>query len=509
MANEYQISQNSAEVLRNGPATAEISLIAAEVLNTGAAAAQITQISAEVVHNGAAAAQISLIAAEVIRNGTPITGLGVEISLIAVEVIRSLTDAYRLSHIPSSRIAYPLASASFGLQTFTLSHLRTRRTVYSISFPRGGINQKLPEINPYRPTIPSEIWAKDEILARFLREQSEILRQEHNKTQAGDTTFPWELLTRSSDSKQYNLGAQGKFYHPDYGIIHARYVQFTDWILAATSVSPVGFIAGASSQDWIVTNDFSLSSGDLAVGMAFLQDLPSQEAYGWAVTQGANPLSMSAIGIPSKVNEPYTWLGDGVLQAGGLGTVVGTRRPNRNDPLIAAGEFYIDVKGLSNDSIIALVQEQIDSQAGISSGLSIRVTTLESEMNAEQALSITFASNILTLVERITAEELTRSAAIDRLEGLMAGGFITQAVLDAAILAVTLAYQTADSGLSLRINSAQARADAAYALAAAIDTAGILVSIIGLNDGLATANSRISTLEIAGGFPPQLGHMGW
>ena len=84
------------------------------------------------------------------------------------------------------------------------------------------------EGNPFRPTLPDTPTGLSEEGSRFFREQTESLRLSHTMGQAGDTTFSWELLTETSTTRLYNPGAVGRFYHHTYGILLARYVQFTD-----------------------------------------------------------------------------------------------------------------------------------------------------------------------------------------------------------------------------------------------------------------------------------------
>lgn len=388
-------------------------------------------------------------------------------------------------------------------------------SVYAPKLSQTGVAVSGPEINPYRPTIPEELWDFSPMLARYLREQAEILRRQHNLIQAGDTTFPWELLTSFSDSQIYNLGAIGRFYHPDYGVIVARYVQFTDWAVGAAAVGPVGRVRQGDSQEWVVTNDLEISTNELVVGVAFLQATPSQGSYGWAVFNGVNPLTMQGLGVPASPSQPYTWQAAGLVKAGGIGTVVGTRKSTRNDSFIRPGEFYVAAGGLSSESIIQLVQAQLDSIADSSILLADRVSDLESDMASEQSLSLAFANSILELTNRLTKEEQTRSAAIDSLYELLEGGAITQAELDASILALTIQFDSQIAMLSGTVQVAQSRADAAYSLASAIDSAGILNSISGLTLGLAAATNRILTLEnqpaggkiipvVTGDIPPVL-----
>jgi hypothetical protein len=198
-----------------------------------------------------------------------------------------------------------------------------------------------------------------------------------------------------------------------------------------------------------------------------------------------------------------------VLQAGGLGTIFGSRRPVRNDTLIAAGEFFIDVGYLSDASIVALSSAALGDLAAQLASMGIRIDGLEARVDSVETTTATLTLNVTTLTGRINSEEANRISEIARVEGLIGIGTVSDAELAAAIASVNSAWAAADNGLSIRIDTAQARADSAYALAASIDVAGLQMQIDALISGLGTANGRITVLEILGAYPPQLGFMGW
>jgi len=69
----------------------------------------------------------------------------------------------------------------------------------------------IPEHNPYRPTIPESLIGLGEDYYDYAKENQEILREQHNITQAGDTTFPYQLFIGTHDDQHYRLGAIGRF----------------------------------------------------------------------------------------------------------------------------------------------------------------------------------------------------------------------------------------------------------------------------------------------------------
>lgn len=151
------------------------------------------------------------------------------------------------------------------------------------------------ESNAFRPRPPDSIKQIDESLFEFLRAQSEELRRLQDSVNSGDTKANWELLLQAQDSQLYTLGCLGRFFHPDYGMIHARYVQFTQLKVDGLPGSPFGFCTSATSLKWQVTNRFELSQNDLVVGFGTSSALPTEGQYGWLVVNGINPQEVVSV----------------------------------------------------------------------------------------------------------------------------------------------------------------------------------------------------------------------
>ncbi len=227
------------------------------------------------------------------------------------------------------------------------------------------------ELNPYRPTLPNEVEELSPILYEFMRESVGTTREQHNLTQAGDSTFPWELLTKIGPQKQFTLGSLGRFYHDDYGLILARYVQFQGMKESKWLTAPVGRLASSRVVDWKVTNDPGLSGPDLAMGILGSFTQPQNGWYGWVITQGANHANLRVLeGEALNQEQELVWYGDERLRGGGLGRVIGRVRGrveevNRFQWQLTPGTVFIDVEGPSVDSLRAMLGasfEEIESK---------------------------------------------------------------------------------------------------------------------------------------------------
>lgn len=143
----------------------------------------------------------------------------------------------------------------------------------------------------------------------------ENMRVQHEKNLAGDTTFSWDLLTKTGSTQLYNLGSEGRFYHPDFGVIRAVYVQFTEEMPDATRGGfPVGLLKDQSEFSWRVTSLISKSASSLLIGLAgSFEDIPAG-AYGWVITSGPNlqSLKIRSLVKPKKLTK-VVWTADGEL----------------------------------------------------------------------------------------------------------------------------------------------------------------------------------------------------
>lgn len=185
------------------------------------------------------------------------------------------------------------------------------------------------ESNPYSPALPDNIGEMSTGLFEYLRTQTETLRAQHNLIQAGDSTFAWQLLNDFSFTAFYHPGVIGRFIHPDYGLIRARYCQFQSPVSGIWSGSPVGFVAGADGLKWKVTADFTLSNLNLLVGQQAGYSIPTSGQFGWVLIDGINTQSLVYYGVSAPaIGTRLVWTDTGKVQDESLtistGDVLGT-----------------------------------------------------------------------------------------------------------------------------------------------------------------------------------------
>lgn len=274
MADEFQLASGIAEVtLRDADA---------------AGAQQIAALTAEVTHQtkDIFPLQMASVYAEVTHQTKDI--FETQVAYVFMEVIRSLPDMLLPEFIerPSSLELWPVESI----------------TAFVAPNPTPVAKTTTIEANPYRPDVPIHLASDDPDLYEYLREQAELLRQQHNLIQAGDSTFPWELATTPALTPEFTLGSYSRFIHDTSGLLEGRFVQFRSGIVAPRFV---GFDKG--SVEWVATNDPRRTSKWRPLGLT----LPAGDLggkYGWVLTRGRPPVS---IGIdseaPLRVDQALTW----------------------------------------------------------------------------------------------------------------------------------------------------------------------------------------------------------
>jgi hypothetical protein len=130
-----------------------------------------------------------------------------------------------------------------------------------------------------------------------MREQAEMIREQHNLGVVGDTTLPWQLALQSGDQKLYTLGAESRFYHPTYGVLTGRFVTFssTRW------QERVGSIAFQESDTaWVVENTAVAGAEWRPAGLAFVTDMPRAGKCGW-VQSGGLSLVQAVISVDELI----------------------------------------------------------------------------------------------------------------------------------------------------------------------------------------------------------------
>lgn len=149
------------------------------------------------------------------------------------------------------------------------------------------------ESNPYPALVPDKIRGLDPTLFDFLSELTRNLREQHNLIQVGDTTLPWQLLTKTSAQQQFNLGCRARFLHHTHGLISARYVQFNQWQAGLWSGAPVGYLRSRTTFLWEVTNKWNLVGVNNLAGLGAHYAEPSNGDFGWVIVDGVNIQSVT------------------------------------------------------------------------------------------------------------------------------------------------------------------------------------------------------------------------
>lgn len=286
MADEYRIYQISSEVIHDGAPLGGVRfyMTAGEVIHTGADPAPLTiyAINAEVIHTG--------------DDPGPI-----QIAHIQPEIVRDIADRYEWAFIDDGDLAFDGFSYSAAYGWAFIDDSASAFFPFSLLV----VPAVKTEWNPLRPDIPPEIADSDPNLYDYLREQAEILREQHDLTQAGGTTFPWELMFQTSEEPQFQLGALSRFYHQDYGILLGRYVQFSDRWSNGTQ-GPVG--RDLKYGDWVVTNQLDKSHNTqlLGVSVAYAEELAN--LYGWVMVYGRGLTSLRIEADERPVDfQGFTW----------------------------------------------------------------------------------------------------------------------------------------------------------------------------------------------------------
>lgn len=448
---------------------------------------QVSALLAEVLTTeDQSPAAVSALLAEVLATIDP--GFG-EISALYVEVLCSLVEVATNAAFVDDGVADDVNPISvFPLYSVGYVDEGDNDLVYPISHVGAKFTVKDVERNPYPARLPTDQAEQQETLS----EQQRIIREQHNKSQAGDTTFDYGLLLKYETTQQFTLGSLGRFYHPEYGLIMARYVQFTQCVDSVVQGQPVGRPKKATTVDWQVTNDYSKSGRDLVMGVTFLASTPEEGSFGWMVVMGANPTqigSNSAV-VPAQDAE-YSWSGLGELGLNVEGKIVarGWGKPNRSG--IQPGQIFITLETMSLKDFEREVRRTLALEIAAVAQHENRLDLIEDLLDTATHAASTAAQNYQALLTWIAKEEQTRAAADLEIRSLLSGATHDWSVdILTAANAVRGEFVTADDLLSVRIDTAQARADAAYSLASSID-------LLPLSSGITSLGLRVTLLETA------------
>lgn len=354
------------------------------------------------------------------------------------------------------------------------------------------------ERNPYRPHMAD----RDEDRWRDFAEQQRIIRQQHNITQGGDTTFDYGLLLKAYPNEEFTLGSLGRFFHDDFGIILARFVQFKDWVDHPIQGQPVGRMKFNNSKgvNWVVTNDFTKSSADLAFGFCFLAQTPADDTYGWAVVSGPNPAQIKNLGsqVPDQ-NAPYVWAETGAIQLGGRGRIIGRKWGTSTRAGLPAGSLFIHPEGMSILDLVDTVRSALTELTQIDTILD-QLEAADERASRALANSLEVEADLLTLTNNFGGQ-------IDRLGNLIASlsdPFDWGPVIAAGDAASANALNLAVTQLSQTINNLTNRVTAIENRLNVVDLIGMAETIQNIIEQLALIGEKetIFLPLVSGGIPP-------
>ena len=365
-------------------------------------------------------------------------------------------------------------------------------------------NSFVREPNPYRPTLPEEISIISPDLYEHMREQVETTREQHNVTQAGDSTFPWEMLTEIGPDRQFTLGSLGRFYHDDHGIILARYCQFASMAQGKWINGPVGRLRSDDVVTWRVTNDPKLSSADDVVGiLGSFRQCPN-DWYGWVVTQGANhaPLLIDYLEPGVGRNQPLVWGANfEQVSAKGKGRILGRalsnyRAVNEFQYQFDVGTVFLDLEGPSAESLVAMLGTTFEALGNRVDKLQELLDRLDVDDLANRLDAITktleASTDSLTLLKELSPDIASIKRRLNALEAYNSEGTLYNRIMGELDPRIN-ALENTLAGLNIE------------------DYSGALQ---GIRDTLASVNETLNDLELEsriqliplvdGGIPPKL-----
>jgi hypothetical protein len=369
----------------------------------------------------------------------------------------------------------------------------------------------IPEHNPYRPRIPEQLISHGEDFYDFFEENQQILREQHNITQVGDTTFPFQLMINAHDNQLYKLGAVGRFYHEDYGVILARYVQFSEFVTGTSAHSPVGLFKKKDVLEWVVTNDFSLSHPDLVIGVAAPFAVPREGQFGWVIVDGPNLQQVQNTSTTAALGESFAWSATGAISNSAEGKVIG-RRVNRlagTSRALLEAQLWVRTESFSEAQITSLVNSTIQD-------LRDALDQLESDLAALPSASAlsTLQASINAIKTQLTLETNQRRAQDELIQTQLNGlNFVTITTLNNAVTNVTNLITATASGLQtqideIRLIALDALNKANQALSVDIDEINnqLMLILLQLSEEIARPKGRFPVVD--GAVPPNLVYLG-
>lgn len=385
------------------------------------------------------------------------------------------------------------------------------------------------EANPYRGDLPYELAQLSDSLYRFLQELIQILREQHNITHGGDATYQWELLTEYNDAAVFHVGSIGRFLHPTYGVILARYVQFTvdtDEPVDSEGLSVVaGFQRTRKEFQWAATTRYDYSSADDAIGLIGGYGQPVRGQYGWVIISGVNLRSVRFVGVEApQIGTRLTWRDSVSTEASEFGTIIGVVTSTLGLEQVLGGIWDIapacirvDIAHQQREADASTVQpvvtpEQLDQIADAVAGLLDLATVTQQiialqqavakaaqDLGVEQSIRQNGDDNHDRKITELTGQLAATGVELDDLTATVAANkTLIQNALTAAVAQINLDI----AALGDRVNAVQdvnATQDGAIsgltAQAAALAARVTALEGFNLDSRLTTAEAAIVTLD--------------
>lgn len=403
----------------------------------------------------------------------------------------------------TQHIAFALVSIN---QTLEFNLLESGELFGPISNITVEFTGEIPEHNPYRPRIPEQLISHGEDFYDFFEENQQILREQHNITQAGDSTFPWQLTFKSHDRQLYKLGSIGRFYHEQYGVLLARYCQFDLMESVNVAHCPVGLFKTATNLEWIVTNRFELSDPFLVVGLNAAFQLPEDKTYGWVIIDGPNLQSVENSSATAKIGESFVWDAAGSVSNAAEGRVIGRRvNASGESTSIGAGQIWVKLESFSPQSIVGLVGDAI---ADLQESLAQLQNQLGDLPAANELVSL--QTTITSVQTSLNLEIAARKAGDIQIQNQVSAlDFVTLSQLNAAVTSLTNEIEATKSAVETDLAATTLIAKNALALAQSLtgfDYAALQSQMASILIDIATERERPKGKfpVVDGAIPPNL-----
>lgn len=250
------------------------------------------------------------------------------------------------------------------------------------------------EANPFTLAPPPSIDDISPRLFDFLREQANNLRQTHELNQAGDSTFNWEILTEVQSRALFTVGSIGRFVHPYYGLILARYVEFDSMQAGLPLGGPLGWLSTENEFKWKATNQLEKSEKTLIAGVGASYEMPTDGQFGWIIVCGINIQTLALKEAPTPLGA-VAWHSSGYaemlgeLSGPGFGRIFNRKFVSDSGIwTFTPGSIFIDSLSLGDSSALdidvpalqAQIQAFVDEMRLKDESLQSQITTLSGQV---------------------------------------------------------------------------------------------------------------------------------